>query len=104
MKYKLDIYDRALLLNILPENSDLLMIGIYQDFLRSISFTEEEFDKYQIDYDNDNGIKWLGNCEMQVEIGNKVLSKIVSILKSCKENDLLGDDQIDLYNKFIREE
>lgn len=103
---KLNVFDRIILLNILPstEEVDRTMFGLYHDFLKEISFTQEEHDKFQITHDEDGQVQWTNYEDKYFLIPNKVLNIIIGRLKACKEKELLSDEHLDLYNKFVSED
>ncbi|MFA7287303.1 MAG: hypothetical protein WC055_00340 [Melioribacteraceae bacterium] len=103
---KLSVFDRIILLNILPniEEVDRTMFGLYHDFLKELSFTQEEHDKFQITHDENGQVKWTNNEEKEFIICNKVQNIIVGRLKACKEKELLQEEHLELYNKFVNED
>ena len=98
---KLGVFNRIILLNIMPECVDPTLYGIYHDFLKRLSFTEEEHDKFQITHEKDGEVRWQNDEEVEIEIGDKIVGIICARLETCKENGLLKDEHMSLYDKFI---
>ncbi len=104
MRVQLGVFDRILLLNILPEQVDMSMFGIYHDFLKELSFSEEEHNKFQIIHSEDGEVKWKNDKPREFNIGNKMLSVIKGRLEACQEKELLSEGHMDLFNKFVKNE
>lgn len=103
MVYNLSVFDRILLLNILPEQEEIdrIFYHLYHYFLCNLSFTEEEYNYYQITYDKEGVVHWKNDEEKPFAINNIVKNIIIGRLKACKENSLLNEGHENLYNKFI---
>jgi len=104
MLIKLSVFDRILLLNLLPQEVDMTIYGMYQDCLRYLSFTEDEHDLYLITHQEDGEVKWTNDSEKEFYIPKNVLNIIKGRLKVCKEKDLLAEEHLSLYNKFVDQE
>lgn len=100
MKTKLNIFDRLLLLNILPNNYDRNFYKIYDDFIKELSFSEEEVNEFRCE----NG-EILFNNEIikEFEIGNKINKIICETLEICKREGFLQEGHMFLYNKFMKD-
>lgn len=102
MKVRLNVFDRVLLLNILPEATNNIYFGIYQDFLKKLSFTEEELAKYQIFEDGDGRVKWKNSTRKTFDICSKIYDIVCAYLEDCKKKNLLEEEHMELYEKFHR--
>lgn len=102
MKVKLTVFDRLILLNILPDFHDITTIGILNKFREDLSFTEEEHSNLLFGKKNSE-IKWKSDadCEKEFIIGDKIDNIIVGCLSSCQKEGLLQDQHMSLYCKFM---
>lgn len=103
MYFELNVFDRIVLLNILPQNIDMMLYGIYHDFLKDVSFSEDEYIKFEIRIDEVNQIHWKNSKGKDIYINENILEVIKDILKSCKEKELLQEEHMSVYNKFVSE-
>lgn len=104
MIYNLSVFDRILLLNILPEQEEIdrIFYNLYHCFLCDLSFTEEEYNNYQITYGKDGLVNWKNDEEKPFSVNDIIKNIIIGRLKACKENSLLLNEYHDnLYNKFV---
>ncbi|MHB8871233.1 MAG: hypothetical protein ACYC5G_02115 [Candidatus Doudnabacteria bacterium] len=88
----------------MPEQVDMSMFGIYHDFLKELSFSEEEHNKFQIIHREDGEVKWKNDKMKEFNIGNKILSVIKGRLEACQEKELLGEEHMNLFTKFVKDE
>lgn len=103
MYFELNVFDRVVLLNILPQNIDMMLYGIYHNFLKDVSFSEDEYEEYEISVDETNQVHWKNGEEKDIYINENILGVIKDILKNCKEKGLLQEEHMSLYNKFVSE-
>ena len=103
MKYELSVFDRIILLNILPQNIDMMLYGEYHKFLSSLSFDKEEYEKYGINIDGNNQAHWKSSEEKNIDIFSPIDETIKNVLEKCKEKGLIQKEHDSLYNKFIEE-
>ena len=98
----LSVKDRILILNILPQKSDIVTLRVVRELGETISFTETDIEKYKIKTHNDIHT-WDITVDQDAEfkIGQAALGIIVSELKKLSDNKELTMDMIDLYKKFV---
>jgi len=99
---KLNLLERIVLLNILPQESNFITLKIVNDLKNSLSFTEEEYKYYNVKQEGDR-INWdlTGNEEKEISIGEKATDIIVDQLKKLDEQKKLTMDMYSIYSKFI---
>jgi len=99
---KLNLLERVVLLNILPQESNFITLKIVNDLKNSLSFTEEEYKYYNVKQDNSK-ITWdlTGNEEKEISIGEKATDIIIEQLKKLDEQKKLTMDMYSIYSKFI---
>jgi len=106
MDFDLNVYDRIILLNVLPDirDVDLTLYGCYHNLIQELSFSEGEHLKFQITHNEDNSVKWTNDETKKIDIGHKMLNIIQGRLKACKEKELLEYSHKSLYEKFAKDE
>jgi len=103
MKVKLNFTDRIKILSLLPTKGSFFIINLVEDFKKIVAFSEDDIKEYKIKFD-DNNIKWTGQYDKEVEIGETVLTEInKTILELNKKNDI-GLDMLPLINKVVTTE
>lgn len=103
MYFELNVSDRIVLLNVLPQNIDMMLYGVYHNFLKDVSFSEDEYEEFEISVDEENQWHCKNGGEKDIYINGNILGVIKDILKSCKEKELLQEEHMSLYNKFVSE-
>jgi hypothetical protein len=100
---KLNVLERALLLQLLPVKEDILILKIIHDLKNNLSLTEEEHKEFNILVDEDS-ITWnnKGNEEKEINIGEKATDICIDALKEANKNKILTEQHISLYDKFIK--
>jgi len=100
----LSVYDRLLLLNILPKEGDLTTLKIVRTLRDNLSFSEEEHAALQFKREGNNTL-WREDAEISIEvqIGEKANDIIVDTLKALNRSKKLHDSQIDLYERFVKD-
>jgi len=98
---KLSVFERLMLLSILPREGDFTTLKIIKDLRDSLSFTELEHRKYQFKKD-DNSIRWKTDIEQnkEIKIGEKATDIIVESLKKLNKQKKLTMQHYSLCEKF----
>ena len=116
---KLTVYERIILLNILPAEGDFTTLKITRKLREDLSFTEDEHKSLQfkkagdtfIDDDGkeqivpDGQIKWQYQAvdETEIKIGEKAADIIVDALKKLNTEKKLRNEHMSVYEKFVDE-
>ena len=97
---KLSIGERLLLLNLLPPEGDLTSIKIVRKLRESLSFNEDELEKYGIQVLEGGNISWESQEEAEVRLRAKSRSMIVRALHELDERGKVTEQHISLFEKF----
>lgn len=99
---ELGVFDRLILLNILPREGDFTTLKIVRKLREDLSFTEAEHKALQFQQDEGN-IKWQSEADKlkDIQIGEKAMDIIVDVLKKLDKDKKLGDQHISVYEKFV---
>jgi len=100
---ELSVFDRLILLDILPETIDTTLYGIFHDLIVNLSFSEEEMERLQICKSKETGqARWKTECEhnKDIHINDAIFNLINGRLGDLvKINEELKDEE-----KIFREE
>jgi len=98
----LGVFDRLILLNILPKEGDFLTLKIVRKLREDLSFTEEEHKALQFVQEEGN-IKWQTGADTpkEITIGEKATDLIVSTLKKLNTDKKLSEQHFSIYEKFV---
>lgn len=101
---ELSVYDRLILLNILPKEGDITTLKLIRTLREELSFSEQEHAKLQFRNEN-NQMFWQkeGETTKDVHIGEKATDVIVATLKRLNAERRLQEAHIDLYDRFVKE-
>ena len=101
---ELSVFDRLILLNILPEEGDFTTLKIVRNLREDLSFSEAEHKALQFKQDGDN-IKWKTEADITKEIDfkPKAMELICKSLTDLNNNKKLKDNHFSIYEKFIGE-
>jgi hypothetical protein len=98
----LSVFDRLILLNIMPKEGDITTIKIIRKLKDDLSFSEE--DHKALEFKNENGnIMWKEEADIskEVEIGEKATDIIADALKKLNKEKKLTEQHVPLYERFI---
>jgi hypothetical protein len=103
---KLNLSERFALLEILPQQSDFVTMGLIADTKKRLLLTDEEVTEYEYKVVGErlfwNAEKALK--EVEIEIGQVVTIEIEKALKELNEKKKLEEKQLSLYQKFVIKE
>ena len=101
---ELGIFERIILLNVLPKEGDFSTLKIVRNLRESLSFSEEEHKILQFKTENGR-VLWKPEGDMQkdVPIGEKATDIIVECLKRLNKEKHLKEEHIPIYERFIKE-
>jgi len=97
----LSVFERLILLNIMPKEGDITTIKIIRKLKDDLSFSEEEHTALQ--FKNEDGqIMWKEDADIQkeIEIGEKASDIIAEALKSLNKAKKLTEAHISIYERF----
>ena len=102
-----NITDRFALLNILPMQGSIVTLRLVQELKMSLSFSEEEIEKWKINNKLIEGgaiVTWdedFTNETKDIKIGKATATVIKQILTRLSNQSQLRFDAIPLYEKFV---
>jgi hypothetical protein len=97
----LSVFDRLILLNIMPKEGDITTLKIIRKLKDDLSFSEEEHTALQ--FKNEDGqIMWKEDADIQkeIEIGEKATDIIAEALKALNKAKKLTEAHISIYERF----
>ena len=99
----LKLIDRFLLLKALPKEGSYATLKIVQDLRLKLALTEEEFKEYEVK-EEDGNIAWNPEKDIgkEIPIGEKATDIIVMSLKKRDKDGELTEQEIPVYEKFIK--
>ena len=99
---ELSVYNRLILLNILPKEGDFTTLKIVRKLREDLSFSEQEHATLQFKQDGGN-VQWKqeGDVAVEIPIGEKATDIIVEVLKKLDKEKKLTESHVDLYEKFV---
>lgn len=102
----LTVFERILLLNLLPNEGDITTLRLIRSLREDLSFSEAEHKKFAI-VNNGTAIQWdeakasAKSAKKRVEIGAKMREVIVAQFAALNDAKKLQSVQIDLYDRFV---
>lgn len=130
---KLTVIERMMLLGILPEKGDFTTLKLMRKLRETLSFSEEEHTQLHFmrrfvcpkcekvvltsapqiicgdcaeDMKSTDEVRWddPDGLEKQIYMGDKVTEIITNTLKVMNDNQVLTDQHMSIYEKFVKEE
>jgi hypothetical protein len=101
---KLSVYERLLLLNILPKEGDYTTLKILRVLKEDLSFSEEEHKALEFSQESGTSVvhwKTEGETMKEVLIGEKATDIIVGALKALDAKKKLQEEHMPLYERFV---
>lgn len=102
---ELGVFDRLILLNILPKEGDFTTLKIIRTMREDLSFNEEEHKALEFKFEDDGRVLWKRDADVQRDInfGEKATDIIVEVLKKLNNDKKLTEQHFSLYSQFIGE-
>ena len=102
---ELGVFDRLILLNILPKEGDFTTLKIIRTMREDLSFSEEEHKALQFDFGAEGQVKWKQDSDKpkHINFGEKATDIIVEVLKKLSDDKKLQDQHYSLFEKFVGE-
>ena len=104
--YELNVYERMMLLQMLPQQGDMTTLRIIRELRDNLSFSEEEHALLKFGNDEVGRTRWAPEGanqvgEKQVAIGAKATEIIAAALKELEAQKKLHIDHLPLWDKFV---
>lgn len=99
---ELKVAERLMLLNILPQEGDIVILRVVRDAQSAIGLTEEELAALELKQE-EGRVVWKSEADVpkDITIGPRVVSIIVEKLTKLNEEKKLTLQQLALYEKFV---
>ena len=99
---QLGVFDRLILLNILPKEGDFTTLKIVRKLREDLSFTEAEHKALQFQQEEGN-VKWQSEADKltEIAIGEKAMDIIKDVLKKLDKDKKLSEQHYNIYEKFV---
>lgn len=104
MKIKLSVYERLVLLNILPKEGNFITLKITRQLREGLSFNEKEIKELKLAIDPEKGnATWNPSKDpnKEVEIGREAKKIIVESLEKLDKDAKLTQEHFSLFEKFV---
>lgn len=100
----LTVFERLVLLNLLPHEGEFTTLKLMRELRESLSFDEAEHAALQFQQEGTQ-VRWNINAEHNkaIAVGEKQHDIIAEILKDLNKQKKLRDEQYTLYEKFARQ-
>lgn len=100
---ELSVFERLILLNILPREGNFTTLKIVRKLREDLSFDEEEHKALEFQVDDKGAVKWKTEADIpkDVAIGEKATDLIVDTLKKLDKDKKLTEQHYGLYEKFV---
>ena len=99
---ELSVFDRLILLNILPHEGDFTTLKIIRKLREDLSFSEDEHKV--LEFKNEGGnVQWkqAGDVPKEVVIGEKASDLIADVLKKLDKEKKLQEQHYRIYELFV---
>jgi len=103
---KLKVFERLVLLNILPKEGNFVTLKIVRKLQGDLSFNEKEIKELKITIDPEKGnATWDASKdkEKDVEIGRETKKIITEALEELDKDKKLTQEHFTLFEKFVEE-
>jgi len=99
---ELSVFDRLILLNILPKEGDFTTLKIVRKLREDLSFSEDEHKALEFNQDGGN-VQWkqAGDVPKDITIGEKATDLIADVLKKLDKEKKLQEQHLTLFERFV---
>jgi len=100
---KLTVFERLILLNILPKEGNFVTLKIVRELREGLSFDEKEIKEIDLKIDDKGNATWnpAKDKNKDVEIGGQANKIIVETLEKLDKDNKLTESHLSVYEKFI---
>ena len=98
---KLSVYDRLILLNVLPAEGDITTLRIIRDLSKELGFSDKEYQKLSIRQEGGT-VQWDTTVESDkdIEIGVTGSALLLDVLQKMSDGETLSLSQLDIYERL----
>lgn len=100
---ELGVFDRIILINILPREGDFRTLKILRELRENLAFSEEENEALQFKTADDGLVRWVAEADVtkDVPIGEVAREVIETAFKALDRQKKLREEHLDLYERFV---
>ena len=100
---KLTVFERLILLNILPKEGNFVTLKIVRKLREDLSFNEKEIKELDLKVDDKGNATWnpAKDKGKEIEIGGQANKIIVEALEKLNKDNKLTESHLSVYEKFI---
>ena len=101
---KLGVFDRLILLSVLPREGDLISLRVVLDLQTALGFTEAEHKRLQFKKGKDGETLWrrAADRKREFKLGEKAQEIILGRFKELEEQKKLLVDHVPIYERFLK--
>ena len=101
---KLGVFDRLILLSVLPREGDFVSIRVVRDLQYALSFSDAERKKLQFKTEKDGQTLWRRAADkgVNIKIGETAREIILGRFKELDEQKKLIVDHVPIYERFLK--
>ena len=100
MKRQFTIIERAIMLQALPKENNILTLRIIRKLKEDFEFTENELSEIKVTSNNDLLLQQTLPAK-EIEIGEKAFDVIANTLRSLNDRKALTENHLSLYEYFV---
>jgi hypothetical protein len=103
---ELKVFERLILLNVIPKEGNYLDLKIMRELKEALSFDEEEQSALQFDYDKSPGqVLWKHDADIpkEINIGPRAMVIISDTFKKLDKENKLMEEHLPIYEKFVED-
>ena len=102
MEKKLNVFERMMLMKILPREGNFATLRLVRDLVHKLGLSAEEMDEFDVKVDDSGLAKWnaKGNEERTIEMKEKEVECIKEALLKLDKSNKLDMQHYSIYEKF----
>jgi hypothetical protein len=97
---ELSVFDRVVLLSILPEKGNFLTMKVVHQLRDALHFNEEEIAEFGLKHEGTQ-VTWETSRSVPVEIGPVAHKIVAEALKVLDTEEAITDREFSLYERFV---
>ena len=100
---ELSVFERLILLNIMPQEGDFLTIKIIHELKQALAFSEDEHKALQFQPGENGEVRWVSEADKpkEIEIGDVAKNIIKQRLIELDKEKKLTEQHISIYERFV---
>lgn len=105
MEYELNVNERLLLLNIMPQKGNIVNLRVIKDIVKDVGFSEEEIKEFEIKSTNDGKVMWNSQKAKtkKINLGDTGRGLILNEFKKLNDKNEIPMEYLSFYEKINKE-